>query len=496
MRRLTATRISPGAETCIVVGELGEPPPIDLRSFRSVLWFTRHGGARPAPHVSVEAVEPAHLQHTAASLDAFIRRDALRLPSIYVTDEVNGAAAPSFLPVIDTIFEQFESHQRARTTRQKDSFTWQKHLLTNLPAYARRRVPPEWAGALAGQPAFICGAGPSLDASIHALKKAAGHAVVFAADSALRALGRAGVTADFVLSVDAGKSPAKCLPPEVPLPGRVVLAGVSPPAWTSAVPVKRLFFLSGRQITDDWLAALGIARTAIRVEENCGITALALALHLGCGPIFLFGMDHAVDSHEPTRWHEGQGDIAADEQDGLTGRSPPKVPGNYQEEIATPLFHEWKALDEMCFTQPEHVISNVTDRGARFRNTTVVRPDAFTAPGTSALKSTGLATLAQPAPLDDAAAAQLAAALCDTAHRAGPMLAAARSALAKGQISQVVQALACAFRDRDIGRLFGNFGLKVMPHLVQAGTTDPAIWPQILDECEALLALVCYASPD
>jgi len=73
-----------------------------------------------------------------------IRRDALHLPSVFVTDEVLETDAEPFVPVIDAILPQFESHQRARTTRQKDGFKWQSQLLANLGFYARRRVPASW----------------------------------------------------------------------------------------------------------------------------------------------------------------------------------------------------------------------------------------------------------------------------------------------------------------------------------------------------------------
>jgi len=69
--------------------------------------------------------------------------------------------AEPFVRSSTRFFAQFESHQRARTTRQKDGFKWQSQLLANLGFYARRRVPASWAGALQGLPAFICGAAPA-----------------------------------------------------------------------------------------------------------------------------------------------------------------------------------------------------------------------------------------------------------------------------------------------------------------------------------------------
>jgi hypothetical protein len=497
MRGLAATQISPGAETCVIVGGLATPEHIDLRGYRSVLWFThgaQHDVARfsvDAKNVRFEPVDSADPQRTAATLDALIRRDALHLPSVIVTNEVSGDSAQPFLPVIDAIFAQFESHQRARTTRQKDGFTWQKHLLANLPGYAHRRIPDGWAGALAGLPAIVCGAGPSLDVSIHYLKNFAERGVIFSADSALRALARVGVGADFAVSMDSGKTPEKILVPGFPSAGRMIVAGISPPDWRYSVAEEKLHFISGRQLTEDWLAKLGQKKTPVVAEENCGITALALALHCGCGPIYLFGMDHATDSKDPARWHHRQGPTDADQQIGFSpAHSYPKVPGNFQDEIATPLFREWRALDSRCAALPAGLVFNVTDRGARLRNTTVLRPTAFAIDDAAPDKTGPLETLERPSAVDAQTWKKTRDILEETARRADTAVATARTLLDNGNAPFAVQTLSRAFGDPQISRLFGNYSLKVMPHLLRPDDVDLAVWRQLLEECDELIALV------
>lgn len=496
MRSLASAQISPRAQTAVVVGAVDGLADLDLRGYRSVLWFTRDTPSSVARfdlspgETIVETVEGLDAPRTLASIDNLIRRDALHLPSVFVTDEVLQTDAQPFLPVIDAIFAQFESHQRARTTRQKDGFKWQSQLLANLAFYARRRVPDSWAGALQGLPAFICGAGPSLDKSLLSLKIFAADGVVFAADSAIKALAQVGVTADFAISVDARKSPEKCLAPGHASAGRMIVAGISPPDWQHSVAEPKLHFLSGRQLTEDALAKIGVAKTAVGIEENCGITGLALALHLGCSPIYLFGMDHAVDSKHPQRWHQKHADPTLELKTALkTDRPLPKVPGNYQDEIATPLYREWRALDARCAALPPGLLFNVTDRGAKLSNTTLVEPEMFAPPEACGKKEPLLEALAGPDAIDEATWADARTALRATGDRASLALAEARRELDAGNPLATARILAAAFRERDFVLLFGNYSLKLMPHLVRPERVDAKAWCPLLAECEELVNL-------
>ena len=41
MLGLASTQISPGAQTCVVVGAIDESVELDLSGYRSILWFTQ-----------------------------------------------------------------------------------------------------------------------------------------------------------------------------------------------------------------------------------------------------------------------------------------------------------------------------------------------------------------------------------------------------------------------------------------------------------------------
>jgi hypothetical protein len=496
MRGIASAQISAGAKTCVIVGPLAAVADLDLSGYQSILWFS-DDGARVPPSVCVdpgrvvvEAPDAATPTRAISALDRLIQRDALRLPSIFLAEEGVNDASGRFLPIVEAVVSQCETHQRARLTRQQVGYFWQRHLLTNLSAYARRRVPRSGARALAGVPAFVCGSGPSLDASGPKLAAAAERGVVFAADSALGALDRLGVAVDFAVSIDATKTPEKCVPRDARRAERLVAATVSPPTWREVLGDERVAFLSGCQITENWLAELGLARTAISTAGNCGITAVELAIHLGCAPIYLFGMDNAVDGQGSGRLHQRHFDTRLLGDDRLReGANYPKVPGNYQPEIATPFLREWRMLDARCAELPAGLVVNVIDRGARLRNTTLVHPDAFSVAGTPGRRPAALSRLPAPEPIGADEWRRVSEHVRRVACSAAAPVGHAAAALRAGDRPAVVRHLATAFREQAFAQLMGNFGLKVMPHLLQPDLGNAQLWTNLVAECEELIGL-------
>lgn len=495
MRGIASSQISPGTQTCVIVGSLDGVADLDLSVYRNVLWFTGKPAFVPtrlgaeAGKLWVEDVLPPDPARTASAVNRLIQRDTLRLPSVFLTEKAARDTTGSFLPVVETILTQCETHLRARATRQQVGFLWQNHLLANLPAFAQHRLPRAWSGVLAGVPAFVCGSGPSLDTSGAKLAEVAHHGVVFAADSALAALDRLGVEVDFAVSVDATKTPEKCLG-RGRTPSRLIAASISPPAWRQAVPEERVSFLSGNQVTEDWLAPLGVTKTAIGVQGNCGITAVELAIELGCEPIYLFGMDNAVDGHGSGRLHQQQFDSQAPGGDRLPAEANyPKVPGNYQEEIATPFLREWRLLDQRCAQLAPGRVLNVTDRGARLRNTTLVHPDRFSPSGEKAAARTRLAQLPPAEPIGHEQWTAIVKAVQRAAQSGTAAVDDAKHAIQRGNTHRAVKRLTHAFQDRAFSALMGSYGLKVMPHLLQPDEDKPEFWRTLVDECETLVAL-------
>lgn len=496
-RGLLLAQTPADATTAIVIGGVGRTRDLEFSRFQRVLWFVGATHREPAPagitanQLEIAGVETLAPEQVTALVERFLRLNPRHLPALFVADTVLATHTAAYQALIDRVHAEIEDTRRARITRQQDGFSWQKHRLLNARAYLQHRLPASWAGALRGVPAFVCGAGPSLDVSIVPLAAHAGSAVIFSADSALRALARRGLQTDFAVSTDVAKVPAKCLPDQL-APARVLLSSISPPAWQDALS-QPPFFVSGHQLTDDWFAAHGVPRTALAASESCGSTAIDLALHLGCEPIYLFGIDLAVDPANQARRHQQDADPALYRQSNYDPTAQlPRVPGNYAEKVPCFALGDWRALDARLAARTSGKIYNVTDRGARLRGATLVHPDRFTCAVSSIAKETALISLAPSAPAASAEAAL--ATLRAAGERCAKAVSPLRSALAQGGPASVAAMLREIALDPDCGRgVLGAFALKLMPHLVPPLEGDTAFWTALLDEYAELAQLAATA---
>jgi len=194
MGDIVSSNLVPGASTCILVGGV-QAWPAELAGYALVLWLKGDRAAVPGIPRSTQVVVPpclgVELTQWTPVLEQFLQASPRRMPSVFVSsDTTSGAVA--YAPVLEELFATLEANHRARTTRQADGFLWQKHVLSNLPGYVSARLPEAWAGAAKGIPAFVCGAGPSLDVSGPALARQASQGLVLAADSSLKKLQGAG----------------------------------------------------------------------------------------------------------------------------------------------------------------------------------------------------------------------------------------------------------------------------------------------------------------
>ena len=482
----------PGARTCLVVGDLDPGMEDSLARYTKILWIAESRSPEvrfrriPKTTFARIGIDECSSPQLEAHIDKFVMGTPRHLPSVYVSRAVAGWPQDRLTEVIDVVYQNLEMQQRARMTRQKDGFVWQSQLLKNTSAYALRRLPPEWAGALAGLPAFVCGAGPSFGVSAPYLAKVAAQGIVLAADSSLKALAKVGVGADFVVSVDAAKEPALCLD-GVPLPGRAVLSTISPPAWSSAIAPTQQFFVSGNQLTLDWMASVGIARTAVAVCENCGATAIEVARFLGCAPICLFGMDLALNADGPPTRHHADVDKAVYVNSGFDETQQfPKVPGNFSPEVPTHVIGDWRKLNDQLAQWPEGLVWVVTDRGAKLTNTTVMRPEDFTLPSTGQEKSALLARLPSAAAASPEVLRAVVGEYAQCSRLIQKCLPGIRASLARGDIPSTAKQLLPLFSDQHTGMILGAFSLKLMPHLVPPLEQERGVWDTLVAELAGL----------
>jgi len=484
---------SKASTLAVVVGRLSAVTAPTLLSFRGILWVVEQEGQGTWPEGVPEPVARVGLAEgafsaVAAALESFVARDVRSLPAVLISDAA--AAAPLCAEALAEITAVFRSVGATRMTRQLDGYAWQKHVLHNMADYIRHRLPDFWEGALAGLPAVICGAGPSLDVSASFLKKVHHEVVVFSADSALRALSRQGVAVDFGVSIDVAKVPEQCLAGVTSPPLWMVLSSLSPPEWAQVSAVGRRLFCSSLQVTVDWLRGQGVARSGVLAEENCGVTALALARFLGCGPIYLLGMDQALDEkNQQRRHHEG---VSA-ELYAASGFNPdisfPRVPGNYARTVPTHLGADLQALNASLSEWPEGLVYNVTDRGARLSNTTLVAPQHWRVASQGPPKAGRIGALkisVEP----EANVALVLARVRSVAEARLPEVEALVAVAAQRDPVQIRNAFCALFKNQAFARLLGAFALKVMPHLFPPLEEEPVFWLQLVEECQSLTRLM------
>ena len=183
------------------------------------------------------------------------------------------------------------------------------NLVKNL-----RRLPTsfyvnEMKGAFSGIPAIICGAGPSLASSFEELKKNEGRALIFAGGSAIAALAKQGISPHFALAIDPNADELERLKScNIQAPLLFTLRLLSDALVLAKGPTGyvRSAFASASEL---WLhEAMGLEGALIGEDlplEASSVTlfAVAVAVHFGCNPIILDGVDLAYT--EGKRYADG-----------------------------------------------------------------------------------------------------------------------------------------------------------------------------------------------
>ncbi|MCA9672433.1 MAG: DUF115 domain-containing protein [Myxococcales bacterium] len=175
---------------------------------------------------------------------------------------------------------------------------WIGHTFCNLPWVVGRHGIADLAPALAGWPAIIVGAGPSLDRNVRQLRRASSRARIIAVNSAVGALERAGVRADLIVSVE-------LLDVSEQLRGLSLNADVPRALSLSAHPALHRTrdaevypFFEQVEHFAPLAEAAGLLPT-VPSGGSVASSALALAFQLGAGPLIFVGQDLAYSGERP-----------------------------------------------------------------------------------------------------------------------------------------------------------------------------------------------------
>ena len=167
------------------------------------------------------------------------------------------------------------------------------NLMANIDAVA---VSPGVAAVfpvLAGQPAFLASAGPSLDEALPHLARLQHRAWILTVDTAYEALRSAGVSPDFVVSVDPQPASAEHFVFDAASPGALIFIPTAAQEVVARFPGRKLVVVQpGHSVLspiEDLIAAKGVTDSG----GSAACVALDLAVRHGVNRLFFVGQDCA-----------------------------------------------------------------------------------------------------------------------------------------------------------------------------------------------------------
>ena len=402
-------------------------------------------------------------------------------PEVKVSKDSEGDSSNLYSVILALIIGEIDSTLRSRKSREDTGYQRQRQVFKNLSGYLGRRVPDEWREFANASLAVVVGAGPSLDQTLPLLKEGFPKPVVVATDSSLRALKSAGVDPDFVVSIDPEKTYDSCSEDDY-TPGLAILSSQSHVSWTEKWG-DRTRFLSGRVLTEDWLAEKGIAKTKLQAVNNAGLSALLFADFLDPSVILMVGMDLAGGGRGEERYAEstGRGHIQ------IQAAQYHKVPGNFEPVVPTPFLSDWKETSDLIKEiSPRRMIVNLNDRGARLEGATVIHPRDIedlrkaTAENLQPCEPASSKILEKRKSLQGNGMNQLLtllAARCDQVWENFP----------EEDYNSMIHYLKNLLSDRDIASLLGDFAFTVLPKIAPEPTIEEPDLKQALTQLKNLI---------
>ncbi|MEC7801514.1 MAG: 6-hydroxymethylpterin diphosphokinase MptE-like protein [Verrucomicrobiota bacterium] len=395
-----------------------------------------------------------------SKLTDFLLLDPIHPPEIKVSLSVREKDTQVFDDLLQLILKEIDTLLRARRTRNENGYLRQSRFFGNLNGYLNSRLPSTWHKLGQKKLAVVVGSGPSLDQSLKLIKDGLPNPIIIATDSSLTALKKEDIKPNFVISIDPEKRVENCTKKGF-YPGIAILSSHSHPSWAIHWGSK-IRYISGRVISEDWLAEKGVGKSKFSAANNAGLTAIAMANFISAEVILLLGMDLSGGGKGEIRYAENTGRSHIETNSVVMHR----IPGNYSEKVSTPFLSDWEETSLACskYSQDRTII-NLNDRGALLQNTVVIHPDDFR--DAKKIISENLNTFEESTDsiLNDRQGINLRgkqqilhllAAKCDEIWRAID-----NSDNKTGQEEKLIEILS----NRDTATLWGDFSFSVMPYL-------------------------------
>jgi hypothetical protein len=286
--------------------------------------------------------------------------------------------AEQYRPMAPRLAERVRVNLLHRKTVSNLSCNWVENALRNTPILVESIGLTALENIMAGLPAAVVGAGPSLDQTIPALGKMQDRVVIISVGTALRPLLAAGIRPHFVIVVDGSELLEKQFE-GVDTDGMYLLA---PPQIHTPLLArfgKRLisFATSALPEFDRWLADLGAPTATLRAAGTVTLTALDASLFLGCSKVFVFGLDLANAEDDTSHATNSMYDNMTGSRGELV-----EVPGNVRATVRTT--RQFAAYIEIAsgyitgLSDPvRESIANVNTDGARIPGMGHILPESI-----------------------------------------------------------------------------------------------------------------------
>src|SRR5262245_18119410 len=222
-----------------------------------------------------------------------VARDALQPPMIVDPELLQ--KYPSQTEAAKAVAKQIVRGARANEeARKKFAGGYLLNTLANLPIIASEADAGALGDMFAGIPAIVIGAGPSLDATLAAIRDLQDCALLISVDTAVRPLLAAGITPHLVVSVDPSEENARHLADVPDVRGLWFVAEGSLAAGVFPQFAGRTFIYKvSNHEPWPWLASHGADRAKLQTWGSVLTTAFDVALRTGCDPIVFTGSDLA-----------------------------------------------------------------------------------------------------------------------------------------------------------------------------------------------------------
>jgi hypothetical protein len=235
--------------------------------------------------------------HGSADLTEVWRDFATRPADVRLIDTPGYAAAyPDELRKLNELIPSLlQRTATSRATYQHRGKFWVRDIIDNVELLTDAPHFLNLAGCYEGVPAFIIGAGPSLDINVHQLNEAATKGIVFATNSGAVALAKHGIEPQVVVCIESIDASSKLGP--LPFMSRCVrafsLAAAPQTLRTGQGPLLPIHeaVVQYTGLVEDLTGCPGLSMAC-----SVSTVAMSLARALGCSPVVLVGQDLAYSA--------------------------------------------------------------------------------------------------------------------------------------------------------------------------------------------------------